>query len=100
MTNLPPEEMTARAVAVGAGRAFPPDLVARIQNDFAFHPAAPGGDAAAKHDRVRFLLRTVAIALVDNTVPVGREQSLMLTALEEAMHWANAGIAKQGPVAT
>ncbi len=42
------------------------------------------------------MLRDVAQGLATITPP-GREQSLMLTALEEAMHWANAAIAKQGP---
>lgn len=76
-----------------------PSLHDRIENDFAFHPAAPGGTAAANHDRVRYLLRGIAHELTE-LVPAGREQSLMLTHLEEAMHWANAGIAKQGPVAS
>lgn len=65
----------------------------RVDNDFTFHPAAPGGEAAEKHDKVRNLIRAVALQLIE-VVPIGREQSLMLTAFEEAMHWGNAGIAK------
>ena len=65
----------------------------RIENDFSFHPAKPEGGTAYNHDRVRFILKGVAIDLTAY-VPAGREQSLMLTKLEEAMFWANAGIAR------
>lgn len=63
----------------------------RIENDFSFHPATP--DTAPKHDRVRRLCKALAHELAIE-VPQGREQSLMLTALEETMMWANAGIAR------
>lgn len=76
--------------------AAPVSIEERIENDFSFHPAAPGGQAAAAHDQVRLTLKNMALQLI-SLVPPGRDQSLMLTALEEAMHWANAGIAKQGP---
>ncbi len=70
-------------------------MEARIVNDFNFHPAAPDGPKAKQHERVRSMLKHVALDLI-TIVPPGREQSLMLTALEEAMHWGNAGIAKVG----
>lgn len=51
------------------------------------------GDAWDVHAEVRTLLSEVARELVVR-VPDGREKSLMLTKLEEAMFWANAGIAR------
>lgn len=63
----------------------------RILNDFTFHPATP--ETGPKHDRVRAACLELAQELL-TLVPPGREQSLMLTSLEETMHWANAGIAK------
>ena len=33
--------------------------------------------------------------LIDEHVPISREQSLALTKLEEAIFWANAGIARR-----
>jgi len=63
----------------------------RIENDFSFHPAT--SETGPKHDRVRRLCKALAHELAIE-VPQGREQSLMLTALEEAMMWANAGIAR------
>lgn len=64
----------------------------RIDNDFAFHPATTDEKRSA-HGSVRHECRQLAHFIVDK-VPAGREQSLALTALEECMHWANAGIAK------
>ena len=63
----------------------------RIENDFSFHPAdEPTGES---HQEVRDVLKAAAYRLVD-LVPAGREQSLAITKLEEAMMWANAGIAR------
>jgi hypothetical protein len=36
-----------------------------------------------------------AAMFVANTVPEGREKSLALTRLEEALFWSNAGIARE-----
>ncbi len=66
-------------------------LTERIANDFSFHPATP--ETGPKHDQVRQACMNLALYLVSLT-PAGRDQSLMLTALEETMHWANAAIAK------
>ncbi|KKK88213.1 hypothetical protein LCGC14_2745460 [marine sediment metagenome] len=65
----------------------------RINHDFSYHPATP--KTGPKHDRVRELLLETAAQLVD-IVPDGREQSVAVTKLEEAMFWANAGIARGG----
>lgn len=57
-----------------------------------------GNDATApKHAFVRLQFITLARRLV-NIVPPGREQALMLTALQEASMWANAGIAMEAPL--
>ena len=66
-------------------------MIQRIDNDFGFHPATD--DSRPRHESVRWMFRKVAKELVD-LVPGGREQSLMLTKLEEASFWANAGIAR------
>ena len=67
------------------------ELTRRIKNDFSFHPATD--DTGSKHEKVRGVLKSVAVELI-RIVPDGREQSLMLTKLEEAMMWGNAGIAR------
>lgn len=64
----------------------------RIQSDFGYHQ--PSNDRVkANHEDVRALLRDAARRIVEHT-PSGREQSLALTKLEEAMFWANAAIAR------
>lgn len=68
-------------------------LQERINSDFSYHPATDV--TGPQHEAVRGLVKAVALQLVE-VVPVGRERSLMLTHLEEAMMWANAGIARHG----
>lgn len=65
-----------------------------IDNRFAFH-AATTAETKDAHARVRGVLGNAAWTLTE-LVPDGREKSLMLTKLEEAMFWANAGIARKG----
>jgi hypothetical protein len=67
-----------------------PDIATRIANDFSFHPATD--TTAPKHDEVRRICREAALALLLH-VPEGRELSLAITSLQEAMMWANAGVA-------
>ena len=64
----------------------------RVDNDFEFHPASTE-EKRNEHTSVREHCKELAHFIVDK-VPQGREQSLALTALEECMHWCNAGIAK------
>ncbi len=66
-------------------------LMERVASDFTFHPATD--ITGPQHDKVREEFQRLAAFLVYN-VPVGREQSLALTKLEEAMFWANAAIAR------
>lgn len=65
-----------------------------IKNRFAFHPADTRERQEA-HEAVRGQLRYAADYLND-LLPEGREKSLAVTKLEEAMFWANAAIARQG----
>lgn len=67
------------------------DIRDRVESDFSFHPAT--AETGPKHEAVRSLLKDAARELIE-FVPEGREQSLALTKLEEAMYWANAGIAR------
>jgi hypothetical protein len=79
------------SMAIGEGRAIgAEDLGSR----FGFHPADTDEKREA-HEAVRGECLGLAHALVA-IVPPGREASLMVTALEEAMMWANAGIARAG----
>lgn len=66
------------------------DMRVRVANDFGFHPA--NDVTKPLHEAVRLRFRKLAEFILD-TVPIGREQSLALTALQEAAMWSNAGIA-------
>lgn len=59
---------------------------------FSHHPPGEGGTVS--HEGVRFVCKEAANYIL-RSVPPGREQSLALTKLEEAMFWANAGIARE-----
>jgi hypothetical protein len=63
-----------------------------LENRFAYH--APKDEATKRaHERIREILFDVADEIND-TAPEGREKSLAITHLEEAMMWANAAIAR------
>ena len=64
-----------------------------LENRFQYHPATTG-ERQAQHELVRSHCLSLAIVL-SGVVPQGRELSLVLTKLEEAMFWANAGVARQ-----
>jgi len=66
-----------------------PDELARR---FAYH--APLSDTRRQaHENIRGQIGRLAQFVV-HTVPAGREQALAVTKLEEAMMWANAGLAR------
>ena len=71
------------------GRRIPSD---RINNDFAYY--SPGVDYARRHEEVRVTARQFA-HFINRTCPPGRETSLALTKIEEAMFWANAAFARE-----
>lgn len=59
-----------------------------------FHPATP--TTGPRHDAVRAAAAAYAAALAA-VVPGGRHRALALTAVQESMMWANAGIACDTP---
>lgn len=69
---------------------------ADLDNRFKFHPATEQS-TQQRHASIREACLEAA-NVVDGLVPEGREKSLAVTKLEEAMMWANAGIARP-PVA-
>jgi hypothetical protein len=62
-----------------------------LRRRFQYH--APGEVKAGKHEQVRARLGDLADDL-NVALPEGREKSLVMTHLEEAMFWANAAIAR------
>lgn len=66
----------------------PADLATR----FRYHPADTEAKRGA-HEEVRAVCHDTAKS-INALVPEGREKSLAVTKLEEAMMWANAGLAR------
>lgn len=64
--------------------------MADVLDRFAFHPGTEV--TIPLHEEVRRAAHYFALAIQEN-VPEGRHQALALTAAQEAMMWANAGIA-------
>lgn len=62
-----------------------------LDRRFNYHPATP--ERGLVHERLREGARRYA-ELICDLVPPGREQSLAITALEETLFWANAGVAR------
>jgi hypothetical protein len=62
-----------------------------IEHNFSYH--APNQEKKELHTEIRATLGQVA-RYFDELLPDGREKSLVLTKLEEAMFWANAAIAR------
>jgi hypothetical protein len=68
-------------------------LLTDIKNRFKFHPGTE--DSIPRHEEIRDSALMMAEDIL-SWVPEGREKSLALTRLEEAIFWANAGIARIG----
>lgn len=58
---------------------------------FTYHP--PTGEKVARHENVRNEVAILA-ARLDTLLPDSREKSCAFTALEEALMWANAAVAR------
>lgn len=67
-----------------------PELARRFDH----HPPKDR-ETVHKHECTREAARGFATQ-INAAVPEGREKSLALTKIEEAMMWANAGIARRG----
>ncbi len=65
----------------------------RIENDFTYHSSTE--NQVDRYVHLRDLAKKLAFA-IDERCPDGREKSLALTNLEQAIFWANAGIARSG----
>ena len=61
--------------------------------DHRFNYHAPDDTARGQHQMVRDTMKGAALDMT-TLLPNGREKSLCMTKLEEAMFWANAAIAR------
>lgn len=68
-----------------------------IERRVTYHP--PNGEAITRHGLVRNIIAE-AMKTISTVVPDCREQSVALTKIEEAMFWANAGIARNHDLLT
>jgi hypothetical protein len=64
-----------------------------LDNRFTYH-SPPDEERILAHENIRTALCETAKYIVAR-VPAGREASLAITKLEEAMYWANAALARQ-----
>jgi len=71
----------------------PDDMIGHgdIENRFTYHP--PSDERAVKHIMIREHGKALAHYL-DENVPAGREKELAIQRIEEAVMWANAGLAR------
>lgn len=61
-----------------------------IERRLGYHPATPDTVPQFEENRVNFI---VLANDLDRRLPDGREKALALTALQEALMWANAAVA-------
>lgn len=64
-----------------------------LQTRFTYHP--PDSEQVSAFERIRREAHEIAHIILEE-VPAGRERSLAWTKLEEAVMWANAGVARHG----
>jgi hypothetical protein len=65
-----------------------------LKNRFTYHTPTVGMPEKFKQMRKEAFNLS---SLIDTYVPEGREKSLAITKLEEAIMWANAGLARTAP---
>jgi len=66
---------------------------AELATRFTYHAPKPGQPQI--YEELRFEANALAVR-IDRLVPEGREKALAFTKLEEAVFWANAGVARRG----
>ena len=69
----------------------PEDALAKIRNNFTYHP--PKGDQVDRYKEIRDTALNYVINLCARC-PHSRERSLALTKIEESVMWAHAAIAR------
>lgn len=67
------------------------DIRQQVEHGFTYHP--PKDNQPHQYEVLRAEAKKLALHIVD-VVPDGRERALAITKLEEAVFWANAGIAR------
>lgn len=67
------------------------EITTRIENEGTFH--APHGNQVERYEAIRQYITEVKHFVTRNTPP-SREQSSALTALDSAIFWSNAAIAR------
>ena len=79
---------------MGARRGWPVAAPTQydLDNVFSYHKPSQGD--IVRHATIRDAARVFAEVVLTNTGP-GREQALALTAVEIAMFWANASVARE-----
>lgn len=66
---------------------------ADLDNRFTYHPPTDGQPAV--YEQIRARAKDLA-EFIDYSTPDSREKSLAITALEEAVMWGNAAVARNG----
>lgn len=64
-----------------------------LDNNFVYHAPKADKNQTARYQFLRNEARKLAMSVMQH-VPYGRERSLAVTKIEEAIFWANAGIAR------
>jgi hypothetical protein len=71
-------------------------LIPDLHQRFDFHPATTEEKKNAHASARRILLRAASDVLHKMPTGSGREAALFVTNMEQAMFWANAGMARHG----
>ncbi len=68
-------------------------MITQSELDVKFKYHSPKDDQPTRYEAIRAKAKELATLIVE-TSPASREQSLAITNLEQAIMWANAGIAR------
>lgn len=66
----------------------------RLEERFTHHP--PQGDQAKRYEEIRTMGRQFAQGLIDRAIVSSPELTLAINAVDQAVMWANAAIARNG----